>query len=231
MTKDDLDKSQQLHNTINELRSDKEQNTIFKKHYGNVDTNIGVKEYSKKDTNGSYDPDTNTIFTAREKITHLNNGLINIKDNKPLDDDQTIAIKDYGHEAIHTKQKNLDKMTEKTPPIERKILEAFTEMEAQKVAINYLEEACKGTRGNPNFREIIEGSNTYKNTIKGIDDFCKNYRINKQRVVDEFKKRTRENNFDPNKSEETLLEIVNKNRKDRIYPKDFKKYIPNETKE
>jgi len=226
MTDEDIKKSEQLHNTINDFRSDKDRNAIFEKHYGNIDTNIGVKGYSEKDINGSYDPYTNTIFTNREKMSYLNNGLTNIKNNNPLDDNQTIAIKDYGHEGTHYWQKNLDKFTDDTPRIERKILEAFTEMEAQKVAINYLEEACKGTRGNPDFREIIEKSKTYQNTIKGLDDFCNDYGINKPRLMDEFKKRTREDNFDPNESFETLLNIVNKNRKEKIYPKDLKRYIP-----
>ena len=224
MTDEDIKKSEQLHNTINDFRSDKDRNAIFEKHYGNIDTNIGVKGYIEKDINGSYDPYTNTIFTNREKMSYLDNGLMNIKDGKPLDENQTLAIKDYGHEGTHYWQKNLDKLTNDNP-IERKILEAFTEMEAQKVTINYLEEACKGTRGNPDFREIIEKSKTYQNTIKGIDDFCNDYGINKPRVMDEFKKRTREDNFNPNKSSKTLLEIVNKGRDKEIEPEDLKKYI------
>ena len=226
MTEDDLDKSQQLHKTINDFRSNKDRNAIFEKHYGNIDTNIGVKQYNDKETNGSYDSNTNTIFTVREKMPHLKNGFTNIKNKKPLDENQTLAIKDYGHEGIHYWQKNLDKITDDISHLDKGILEALTEMQARKVTTNYLEEACKGTRGNPNFKDIINSSKTYQNVIKGIDDFCKDYRINKRSLIKEFTDRTHKDNFDPNESTKTLLEIINNKRDKKLDKKILRRYIP-----
>ena len=225
MTDDDLEKSEQLYNTINDFRSDKDRNTIFEKHYGDIDTNIGVKEYSNEETNGSYDLKTNTIFMARKKMPYLNDGFTNIKNNIPLNENQTLAIKDYGHEGVHTKQKNLDKI-EYASAIERRLLEALTEMKARNIAINYLEEATKKTRGNPNFRDFINKSETYQNVIKGIDDFCKEYKIrNKSQIINEFIEKTYKDDFDPNNSIKTLMETINNTRNDKIKEETLKEFL------
>ena len=44
--------------------------------------------------------------------------------------------------------------------------------------------------------------------------------------MDEFKKRTREDDFDPNESVKALLEIVNNGRDKKIGKEDLKRYIP-----
>jgi len=197
---------------------------IFNKHFDLNDLKyIKVKPLDKGA--GQYNPREKIIeISSREllvssqisKMTflflipsiHLNKALQKIYVRQTLSEIEIYGFHVFVHEHTHHLQ-SFEPLTKRLLDETYKVFEGFTEIEARKRTIAFLEEVYKNVKNNPNFREITNNSFGYPDEVRRLNSFIKE--IGDPKIGDLFTIETRKKGFNPHNSKELLLTILNRN--------------------
>jgi len=231
------EKAFEIRNVLDDLYKGEKSKDITKKYFDTKNTDIGVKKVINENGqrgNASLERNKNgndTIYFDENKASDFYSAMSKIDDgvnlNKEINinEKETLSVSYYGHEQEHHGQKHLEAI-DKALPLDIKLLDIVAEIKGRERAIGFLEDVHKGKNNIPDFRKTINDKGAYNISINNLNRFFNNYEIKEgKEIINEFARITHKDYFYPKNAIDIFLKIINKDRKERIYPVDLKRYL------
>jgi len=235
---EEIEKAKKISNILDELSTGEKSKDIMKKYFDTENVDIGVKRVENengKRGNASLKRDNNdndTIYFDEMKAPDFYSGMSKINDGINFDreininDKEILSVNSFSHEQEHHLQKHIETIDENTPKLNIRLLDIAAEIKGRERAIGFLEEIHKDKNNILDFRKIINEKGGYNPSINRLNSFFDNYEIKEgKEIINEFARITHKDYFYPKNATKIFLNIINKDRKERIYPEDLERYF------